>query len=197
VRLPGGGMLSGSSTTQRTLSNTCGRPDDPNARRFCDQGALPSQYDIPFLTDMKISGSYPLPADLRVSGSFQSNAGLGLPINFLISPATRYTAAQCAGQPCTANALVIPGMVQSSLTVPLAPSGTERFFPRMNQLDLGVQKTFRIGNVRLQGQFDVFNVLNVDTHHAERSANFSTAAYGIPSTIIQGRLPRLALQVKW
>ena len=204
----------GSATTQRTLSNFCFRPDDPNVLRFCDLGGLPSQYQVPFLTDWKLSGTYPLPGDVRVSGSFQSSAGLGLPISYLISPTTRYTAAQCQNAACTAGALVVPGLVQSSLTIPLVPSkspfttapvntgaghtsGTERFFPRLNQLDLGVQKTFRVKNVSMQAQFDVFNLLNSDAHYAERSANFGTAAFGVPSTIIQGRLPRLAIQMKW
>ncbi len=67
----------------------------------------------------------------------------------------------------------------------------------MNQLDLGIQKSFRVQKLNLQAQFDVFNALNADTFYAERSPNFGTAAYSVPSTIIQGRLPRLSMQIKW
>ena len=115
--------------------------------------------------------------------------------------------------------LVIPDMVLPSITtmtgvalggtarnVPLAPSGTEIFLPRLNQLDLGVKKTFKTGGVSWEPRFDVFNVFNVDTEVAYRSVTYGTPAYLLPgsvsnlageSGVIVARMPRLSLQVRW
>ena len=50
---------------------------------------------------------------------------------------------------------------------------------------------------RLQGQLDVFNVSNQNYATAFRSTNFATTAYQQPSSVLQGRMFRLGLQVKW
>src|SRR5262245_59101296 len=103
------------------------------------------------------------------------------------------------------------GLVQSSVTVPLIPTvvgsmpgiintagiGTARFLPRLYQLDLAVKKNFRLVHIDWLAEVSVFNVLNVDTWYAERSANFDTPAFAVPSSVHQGRLMRLALQMKW
>ncbi len=185
LRIPGGGRLFANMGTQRIIANDCDQPDDPNQLRFCDRGNLPAPYNaVPFLTDFKLAGSLPLPLGFQMSGVFISkgdkgkfqNLGYGLAPEYLITRTTRYTAEQCAGQPCTAGALVIPNMILPSITTmtgvplgtaarnfPLVPSGTEIFLPRLNQLDLGVKKTFQAGGVSWEPRFDVFNVFNVDT----------------------------------
>jgi hypothetical protein len=214
-RMPNGGTLFGSVTTQRMTTNDCADIDDTNLLRFCDRGNIEAPYKaVPFITDFKFAGSYRLPAGISASFSFISNKdkgtflnnGRGLNVNWLLSRTTRYTEAGCAGRPCTPGALVIPDLVVSSLTVPLAPSGTERFLPRLNQLDLTVKKTFRLGRLTYDARLDVFNALNVDTWLNERSQNYDTPTYGLPGNsdgflappgIIVGRLPRLALQMKW
>ena len=215
VRLPNGGRLFANSGTQRIIQDDCDQPDDPNLTRFCDRSNLPAPYkDVPFLTDFKIAGTYPLPFGLQVSGTFISvgdkgkfqNLGYGLVPNYLITRTTTYTAEQCAGRPCTAGAPVIPGMVLGSLTIPLAPAGTEIFLPRLNQLDIGVKKTFRAGSVSWEPRLDVFNVLNADTEITYRSTQFNSPVYLLPGTtsplagtagILVARMPRLSLQVRW
>ena len=208
-RLPGGGSILTSVITQRTITNTCNQPDDPNRQRFCDRFNLPAPYKgVAFRSDFKLAGSYPLPFGLQVSGDFTSVPGWAgssniiandeiLPINWNITRTTRYTAADCAGRPCTAGALVIPNLVQTGLILPLAPAGTERQLERQNQLNFGVRKLFRIGRYEWSGEFNLFNALNADTVLNEQSANFGTATYAAPSSIILGRMPRLALRLKW
>jgi hypothetical protein len=215
VRIPGGGRLFANVGTQRIIQNDCGQDDDPNRLRFCDRANLPAPYNgVPFLSEVKIAGSLPLPFGVQVSGVFISigdqgkfqNNGYGLAPNYLITRTTRYTAAQCAGQPCTPGALVIPNMALASVTIPLAPSGTEIFLPRLNQLDLGFKKTFRAAGVSWEPRFDLFNVLNADTELSYRSTTFGTPAYLFPgsvsnaagrSAILYGRMPRVSLQVTW
>ena len=122
-------------------------------------------------------------------------------INWNITPTTRYTAADCAKAQtpgiCVPGALVIPGMVPASLVLPLVPAGTVRFPPRENLLNLSVRRVFRYGKVEYSPEFALFNALNADTVVAERSANFGSAAYAVPSRILQARLPRISLRVRW
>ena len=208
-RLPNGAVILTSVTTQRSIRSTCdeGR-DDPNALRFCDRFDLPSQYNpVPFRNLFKFSVNYPLPGAVFVTGSFTSVPGRRnndflridevLSLNWLVTPSTRYTEENCAGQPCTAGALVIPDMVLARLDLPLAPAGTERSLPRTNLLALGVTKSFALGPVTYRASADLFNVLNSNSVLNERSANFGTAVFGIPSQVVLGRLPRLSLQVNW
>ena len=208
ARLPGGGTFIGSTTTQRIVTEHCDDLDDPNNLRFCDRGNLPSDYNsLPWRSDLKLAGSYPLPYDIQVSANFTSMPGRNkgdlvrideiLPINWNISRGTRYTAAGCAGRPCTAGELVIPDMQLGSLVVPLVPAGTERFLPRQNMLSFGIRKIFQTRSVSYEASFELFNALNANTILAERSANFGTAAYAQPSQILLGRMPRLSVMIRW
>ena len=116
-----------------------------------------------------------------------------------ISPTTRY-AADCIG-PCTPGALVIPNMSAATLNVPLTAPGTE-YAERVNQLDISFAKWFQMRAARLQGQIDLFNILNRSAVLSVRSMNFPTAStpspsYLQPSSVLQGRIVRLAMQLKW
>ena len=207
ARLPNGGTVLANSTTQRSLTNTCDAPDDPNKLRFCDRFNLPEPYSIGFRSDFKVAASYPLPYGINVSANFTSSPGRPegnvipvdeqLPISWNLTRTTRYTASDCAGRPCTAGALVIPGMVQTGLILPLTPSGSVRFLERQNQLNFAVRKVFRTAGFDWSPEFDVYNALNADTVTSERSANFGTSAYAAPSAILLGRLVRLAVRIKW
>lgn len=215
ARLPRGGTLFGGLVTERNLRNVCDEPDNPMNLLFCDD----SQNDIPFRPTLKMSGSYPLGFGVSVSATMQSLAGrplggtttsfnkisgpgygdTGSPVgtNWLLTNTTRYPA-DCPA-PCPAGALVFPGtarLTSASVTAPLVAPGTE-FLPRLTQVDLGVAKSFTIGSTRLQGQFDLFNVTNENTELSYRSTNYATAAYLQPSSVLQGRMVRLGVQLNW
>jgi len=212
ARLPRGGTVFGGFVTERNMRNVCDEPDDPNMLLYCDD----AQNDIPFRPTLKLAGTYPLGWGMTFSATLQSLAGrpLGLttvagnkisgpgygdtgsPVgtNYLITRTTRYPAA--CPSPCPAGQLVAPTLTSASLTVPLVAPGTE-FLPRLNQLDLSLSKSFRVAGIRWQGQLDVFNVVNKGTELSYRSTNFATAAYTQPSSVLQGRMTRLGLQVRW
>jgi hypothetical protein len=80
--------------------------------------------------------------------------------------------------------------------VPLVAPGTE-FLPRLRQLDMSVSKRFDLGSYRFEGQVDIFNVFNYNTYTQVRSTRYDTAAYGRPASVLQGRMIRLGVQVKW
>jgi len=197
----------------------CNEESNPNNLLYCDS----RNSSIPFRTQLKLSGTYPLRYGITVSGSFQSIPGYLLGCNvtacnipaptalpnlitppgmgtvWSISPTTRY-AADCKG-PCTPGALVIPNMSAATLNVPLTAPGTE-YAERVNQLDISFAKWFQMRAARLQGQIDLFNILNRSAVLSVRSMNFPTAStpspsYLQPSSVLQGRIVRLAMQLKW
>ena len=212
ARLPGGGSLFGGFVTERNLRNICDEPDDPTMLLYCDD----STNGIPYRPTLKLAGTYPIGWGVSLSAAFQSGAGrpLGLtttvgnkisgpgygdtgsPVgtNYLITRTTRYPA-NCPA-PCPAGALVAPTLTSASITVPLVAPGIE-FLPRLNQLDLSAAKWFQVGGVRMQGQVDVFNVMNGNVELSYRSTNFATAAYQQPSSVLQGRMFRLGVQMRW
>jgi hypothetical protein len=216
TRLPGGALLFGGFVTERNLRNVCDEPDNPNNLLYCDD----SQNDIPYRPGLKLSGTLPLPWGVSVSGTWQDLAGrpLGLttttankisgpgygdtgsPVgtNWFLNNATRYPA-DCPS-PCPAGQLVFPAgarrLTSASLTLPLVAPGTE-FLPRLRQLDLSLAKSFDVRSLRFQGQVDLFNAFNANTEVAYRSTLYATSSYLQPASVLQARMVRLGLQLRW
>jgi carboxypeptidase family protein len=209
ARLPRGASVFGGTTMERMLWTLCNEQSNPNNLLYCDA----SKSHIPFRNQLKLAGSYPLPYGIQVSGSFQSLPGYLIGTNipsptalpsvtqpagvgtvWLISKTTTYPA-NCKA-PCTPGALVIPNMSAANLSVPLVAPGTE-YADRVNQLDVSLAKWFQVGKYRLQGQFDMFNALNLSSVLSVRSSNYLTASYNQPSSVLQGRILRVATQLKW
>ncbi len=202
MRLPGGATVFGGATTERSVrvacdlggsgtfpSNTFSGQDDPNTLRFCDQGAL----GMPWRTQMKLSGTYPMWRGIKISGVFQSYAGRpladatpGSSSVWRITQTTRYPD----------GTLVVPNLTQTTLLVPLVAPGRE-FLDRTQQVDLSLAKWFQVRRMRIQGQVDVFNAFNGSPVLDVRSADFGTSAYLQPSRVLQGRLVRLGAQMTW
>ena len=110
------------------IAGTC-EVDDPNNLRFCEQG----DYDVPFATQFKLAGSYPMVWDIRLSATIQSTPGTERSITYQVTRTQ------------------IPTLTQASVNVRLNEPGTE-FNDRVNQLDLSVSRTFRGGRYRLQAR---------------------------------------------
>lgn len=217
ARLPRGGTLFGGFTMERTLRVTCDEPDDPNFLRFCDD----RENDIPWLKQFKFAGTYPLVWGIQASASFQSMNGrpiggfsgtaaadrnriigpgygdVGSPIGtrWLINRGQTYPA-NCLA-PCTPGAVIIPGMTEAQLILPLRPGGQE-LLDRINQLDFSLAKWFELGsNRRLQLQLDAFNIANANPVLGIRSVNFGTAAYNQVNSILNPRILRVGVQFKF
>ncbi|MBI3490314.1 MAG: hypothetical protein HY047_00700, partial [Acidobacteria bacterium] len=187
-----GANIYGGVSTGRMLTVNC-EVDNPNSLRYCDQSDL----GIPYLTQFKISGAYPLPYGVQISGNWQGYPG---------TPGG--TANQDGAYNATNNRVndpslnvnyqidrtVIPSLVQSSLTVPLLKPGT-KYLDRWNQVDVRLAKKFKVRQVNLQGQLDIFNVLN------SSSILTSNETFGSsldrPATILQGRLLAVGMQLSF
>jgi hypothetical protein len=214
TRLPGGARMFGGMSTERIITNSCSAAaNDPNLLQFCDG----SQNNIPWQSSFKLAGTYPLPFyGITVSGTLQALAGVqlgtaplqygvftagtgfnqpnGIGTSYLVTPTLNY-AANCKGG-CTVGARVVPGLTVASASIPLVAPGTE-FTPRTNQVDLGLSKTFTFGTSRFTPKLDLFNAFNSDDYTSVTSTQFGAATYLVPSVILQGRIIRAGIDVKW
>ena len=130
ARLPKGGSVFGGWSADKNVDVAC-ELDNPNfasdpstttpwSYRYCDQSAL----DMPFRSDFKLTGAYPLPFDMQVGATYASYAGDALRVTWSV-PANLF-----------------PGGRTQSVTVDLIPPGT-KFLERWNQVDLSLRKLFR------------------------------------------------------
>jgi hypothetical protein len=215
ARLPHGGHLIAAWTIDRITDITCSAPigssliglnvidgnninnvslNDPNSLRYCDERGL-----IPFRNEFKVLGNLPLWKGFEASVTWQNDPEFQRYVNWTINRNTVYPA-DCVG--CPAGTRVAPNLVNPSEVIALSKPGT-RYNDRLNQVDLGIKRTFYIREkIRIQPQLDVFNVNNAHTVLVQTQALGNTVKPfvlggpgGTPTQILQARLLRLALQV--
>ena len=184
-----GSTLFGSWTTEHNLSVFCSSDDNPNGPptsdlytgasvanggRFCDQ----RKFHVPFTHQFKLAGNYPVPyVGVDVGLVLQSYAGLERTITY---------------QP-VATLFPAPGRTNTE-TILLNKPGS-LYYPRYNQVDLNFKKNFRAGRKSFSGQIDFFNLLNGNAIFARQDTVGNSL--GDVGTILQGRLIRLAFQMKF
>jgi hypothetical protein len=183
TRFASGARLGGGLDTGRSVTDNCFAVDSP-------QQLLNCHVVQPFAgqTQLKLNGSYPLPAGVVVSGVYQNVSGPQITAayaasNTEIAPTLGRNLAACGTRtPCTATA-----------TVPLIVPGTMRE-PRITRLDLRITKMIDLpSRMRLQGNLDIYNALN--------SSSILTigTAYGSrwrqPTAIVDPRIFQLSAQV--
>ncbi len=184
-----GGSLFGGWTFDRLVTVTCDSKDDPNTFRFCDQ----SQLGLPLRHEFKASGTYLLPWwGIQTNLAFQSYSGPVLPTRWNISRTTTY-AADCKA-PCTPGAVVIPNLTPTSLIIELVAPG-QSYYERLNQVDIGLRKIFRVGKYQFSGQADIFNVTN--SSYVKSQNTTWGSSLGQPTDVLQPRMLRLAAQIKF
>ena len=179
--------LFGGWTMEKNNSVFCSSDDNPNGvttsdlymgwtvsrgGRFCDM----QQYDVPFLHQFKLSGSYTLPWSIDFGAVVQSYPGGERTVTW---------------QP---PASLFPGGRTNTETVRLTEPGSV-YQERYNQVDINFKKNFRSGTKRYSIQFQIFNVLNDNAIFATNDSIGSSL--GQVTTILMGRLPRLAFQFQW
>jgi hypothetical protein len=183
ARLANGAFLQGGTASGLTWSSTCDVLDPNggtavNGLRYCDQ----RQFDIPWRTNFKLSGSYPLPYGTRLSGVFQSTAGDELTQYYVVTAATfRNLTGVALGQAsATIRPLNEPGSVYAD---------------RINQLDFAFAKTFRVGTWQVTPDVSLFNALNANPITSYTVAYGPTLGY--PLRILEGRLVRFGVRARF
>jgi hypothetical protein len=196
-RLPHGAFVQGGLSTGRTESDRCFVVDSPQSLLFC-------HVSPPFWQpQIKLSASYPLPWDLRVSGVFQSLPGIPISASYvatnaevratlgrnLAGNATTVTISDSAAALGTAAA---PGF---SFPSPGVIPPQTMFEDRSSQLDLRLTRNFRIHGVRVQGMFDVYNVLNASPILADNTRY--GPAWLTPTFVLDARLFKFGMQLEF
>ncbi|MGE0450816.1 MAG: carboxypeptidase regulatory-like domain-containing protein [Vicinamibacterales bacterium] len=196
-----GGNLYGGTSIGRQLTVNC-EVEDPNSLRYCDQRDL----NIPYLSQFKLAGSYPLPFKLQLSGSLQAYSGAASGSAFqdanYDSSINRITDTSQNLNYVVTNAIFSaanPGQTLrsfqgSNITVPLLQPG-QNYLKRWNQVDVRLARKFQVGRYSLQGQFDMFNVLN-SSSIINQNQSFGSAQWR-PTQILQGRLIALGMQLNF
>jgi hypothetical protein len=183
MRLSNGAFLQGGTASGLTWSSTCDVLDPNggtavNGLRYCDQ----RQFDIPWRTNFKLSGAYPLPYGIRLSGVFQSTAGDALTQYYVVTATTfRNLTGVALGQ---ASATIRPLNEPGSL-----------YANRINQLDFAFAKTFRVGTWQVTPDVSLFNALNANPITSYTVAYGPTVGY--PLRILEARLIRFGVRARF
>ena len=182
----------GGVSTGRLLTVNC-EIDNPNSLRFCDQRDL----GIPYVTQFKISGAYPLPYGVQISGNWQGYPGV--PQSTLRQDGDYNMTNNRVDDPSLnvnyiVDRTIIPSLTVSSVTVPLIKPGA-KYLSRWNQIDVRLAKKFRVRGVNFQGQLDMFNILNASSILTVNETYGSSLDR--PTSILQGRLFAFGAQMNF
>jgi hypothetical protein len=118
-------------------------------------------------TQAKFSVVYPLPWNFQASAIYQNIPGVPIRATYVatnaeIRPSLGRNLAACPSQ---ATATCNSNFAQIDLIAPFTLYGD-----RIQQVDLRFTRSFPIGSRRLQGNFDVYNLLNASTALNEQAA---------------------------
>jgi hypothetical protein len=177
ARLAGGLILQGGTNTGRFETNTCYVVNTPQELLYCDVRP-------PFQTQGKVLAIYTLPWwDLQTSATYQTLPGPQITASWA-APASAVTG---LGRPLAGGARTV--------TVPLIAPGT-LYADRMNQVDLRIAKNIRSGQLRVQPQLDIYNLLN---GNAVLGVNNTYSPVGTtwqrPTAILAGRIFKVGVLV--
>src|SRR6185503_19726865 len=134
ARLRNGTQLQGGVTTGTLHEHIC-QVDDPNSLRYCD-----ARY--PFVTQFKLSGTYPLPYKFRLSGLFQSTPGTQ-------SARDGGNVGKDIAENYSVGRAIAPGLTQTTVNVRLNEPGSV-FLDRVNQVDFAISRDFQVGKGRVR-----------------------------------------------
>jgi hypothetical protein len=183
-RFHNGLAFTGGSSTGRLITKTCQQSNPNNLNSsgansanpgllYCDQ----SQYNIPFLTTYKLSGTYPLPwYGLRLSAFFQTQPG-----------AERFTY-------YTVTRAQLPQLTTASSVVVQLNTPGSYYFPRVYQTDLSAAWTVNIQKLKLRPAVDLFNLFNSNNVLSETN---QYPTQGRPLSILPGRLLRFSVRIDY
>ncbi len=186
----GNGTVFGGTSIGRQVFVNC-EVDNPNSLRFCDQRDL----DIPYLAQFKLAGSFLLPYQIQISGTWQGYPGVPSGTarqDVLYSTALNRVEDPSLNVNYIVDRAIVPNLTVSSVTVPLIEPGSS-YLDRWNQVDVRFARKFAFRGVQLQGQFDIFNVLNANNVLGE--VETFGASLHRPTSILQGRLFAAGVQL--
>jgi hypothetical protein len=201
LRLPKA-RLQGGVNTGRELYDFCDTVGKVPERMISGTTKVPADQchqEQPFLTQVKLIGTYQLPWALGVSAAYQNSAN------------TTSTAPNLnEGQPrmgiaanwVATNAEVTPSLGRNLSAGPNATTTINVLTPgtmwgdRLQQLDLRFDRSFKVGRTSLKAMFDIYNTLNVNTVVALNNTYGTNGASWLQANaILPARLLKVGVQV--
>ena len=150
ARFGDGGLLQGGFSTGQTTTNECNHPDTPG-EEFCET-------TVPWgaATQVKFTGSYPLPGGFAVASTLQNLPGRCVSGGFFacsFGPAIGIDLIfnTTLGRPLSDGSFVFVNGLAAPETIRE---------DRYTVWDVRLSNTFYLGNVRFQPRFDIYNLLN-------------------------------------
>jgi hypothetical protein len=201
IRLPGGGQIGGGWNVGNSITLPQGMSFVTTRQSRCFVVDSPQELNYPasiylgasgfangcetanvYQNRIKLNASTPLPWGLQAAAVFQN-----LPGPYYSAFAT-YTTAQIAP---TLGRNLAGGT--RTITVDLVPLYNHFLDTRITQLDVRLSKIFQLGRTRIQGNLDVFNLLNSSSVLAVNQTYGSTWLQ--PTQIMPGRMIKVGFQM--
>jgi hypothetical protein len=173
-RFANGGMILGGFTAGRNRGSIRGSSTDLNNPNNLINHIGAVGYDSTYQAN--VAGSWMLPFGLQWSGSFRTATGLPLRRVYTVTRA------------------IVPNLTQVNQSIDVLPAGEVRL-QNNNLLDMRIAKLVKLRRLQLEAIADVYNVLNSNATTGEVTTIGSSL--GRPSAILDGRLLRLGVQMKF
>jgi hypothetical protein len=175
ARLGAGALVAGGVSVGRVARSRCFAVDSPEELRFCD-------VKPPFQPNAKFLATYPLPWGLQAAATFQSLPGPEISASYV---ATNADARASLGRN-------LSGGANATKTVPLIAPGSQ-YGERIFQVDARASKIIRVGRLRVQANFDLYNLFNVNPVMVY---NFNYGPSWLqPTYVLPGRLLKMGAQI--
>jgi hypothetical protein len=191
ARLPRGAFVQGGLSTGVTKTNNCYVNNDPTLTPQNFVAGTPRSATFCSVTSpywqssqWKFAGTYPLPWNLQAGAVWQSLPGIPISASYV---ATTAQAQASLGRPLAGGARTV--------TIANVITPNTLFENRIYQLDLRLTKIVRIGRTRVQGNFDLYNLLNASPILTENTRY--GAAWLTPTQILDARLFKIGAQVSF
>jgi hypothetical protein len=138
--------------------------------------------ETPFLTQIKFIGSYNLPwQGVQISGTVQSSPGSQIIANYSVPTAVVTAALGRAPIGSTSLQLVAPGSL---------------YTPRVNQVDLRVGKSIKLGSSTLKPMLGIYNAFNNNSVLAVNNA-YTPSGWQRAASILNARLLKFEVQLNF
>ena len=186
ARFGNGGLVTGGVSIGKTVTDNCEVLQQLPEMAGANTAALRTCRVDPPLgagTQFKMSASYGLPWDLRVSANYQNNPGIETTATYV---ATNAEIRPSLGRDLAAGA-------RATANVELITPQSEFREGRITQLNVAVNRVFRMGAARVQPRVELHNALNAGSILAT-NPRYGPAWQQV-RTVLAPRMAKFALQV--
>jgi Carboxypeptidase regulatory-like domain len=189
ARLRGGAFLQGGTSIGRLTTDTCFANDLPQLTPQISGANVTTPKSDAYChvapplaagSQVKFAGTYNLPWRITAAATYQNVPGIAVAANYAVPTASVNAALGRNPNASVSAPLITPSSVYTS---------------RINQLDFRGTRAFQFGRTRLRAHIDLYNLFNTSGIQGQNSTYGSQ--WLTPTSIVQGRLLKLAAQIDW